>query len=311
MALVKCRECSKEISDQAPACPGCGAPMNIAVGTQASWSPPTQAPPPTPVGKPPSAPPKKTSGCLLVFVAFLLLLVMSAAIRSCSEDIAPPASPPPAAAPVPPSPEAVAQSIAALAAEMDAQTNPAQQRLTAAQRLINTYADSPEAARARGMVEALQAQVVQENLGKQWMYAESEDPMSSKTSRTASVISANRFEFGFPYGGPQNARLTLRRHPRWGNDVVLVIERGQILCSSYECPVRIRFDDDPPKTFTGTEPADNSSETVFIPGFNAFEARLKKAKKLLVEVNIFQQGTLQAEFDVEGFKAERLRETAK
>ena len=26
MALIKCRECGREISDQAPACPGCGVP---------------------------------------------------------------------------------------------------------------------------------------------------------------------------------------------------------------------------------------------------------------------------------------------
>ena len=27
MALIKCRECGKEISDRAGACPGCGAPL--------------------------------------------------------------------------------------------------------------------------------------------------------------------------------------------------------------------------------------------------------------------------------------------
>lgn len=27
MALVKCQECSREVSDQAQACPGCGAPL--------------------------------------------------------------------------------------------------------------------------------------------------------------------------------------------------------------------------------------------------------------------------------------------
>lgn len=30
MALVKCRECGKSISDQAPACPACGAPLDPA-----------------------------------------------------------------------------------------------------------------------------------------------------------------------------------------------------------------------------------------------------------------------------------------
>ena len=31
MALIKCSECGREISDKAGACPGCGAPVSIAV----------------------------------------------------------------------------------------------------------------------------------------------------------------------------------------------------------------------------------------------------------------------------------------
>ena len=31
MALIKCPECGKEISDQAPACPNCGYPMQSPV----------------------------------------------------------------------------------------------------------------------------------------------------------------------------------------------------------------------------------------------------------------------------------------
>lgn len=36
MALIKCRECSREISDKAAACPGCGAPNGASNGTNAS-----------------------------------------------------------------------------------------------------------------------------------------------------------------------------------------------------------------------------------------------------------------------------------
>lgn len=31
MALIKCSECGREISDKAEACPGCGAPVEVAV----------------------------------------------------------------------------------------------------------------------------------------------------------------------------------------------------------------------------------------------------------------------------------------
>ena len=36
MALIKCYECSKEISDKAPACPHCGAPKQEAPEEQAA-----------------------------------------------------------------------------------------------------------------------------------------------------------------------------------------------------------------------------------------------------------------------------------
>ena len=35
MALVKCGECGKEISDKAATCPGCGAPMTSAAAKKA------------------------------------------------------------------------------------------------------------------------------------------------------------------------------------------------------------------------------------------------------------------------------------
>ena len=36
MALINCPECSKEISDSAPSCPSCGAPIASAKETQAA-----------------------------------------------------------------------------------------------------------------------------------------------------------------------------------------------------------------------------------------------------------------------------------
>ncbi|MBN8427531.1 MAG: zinc ribbon domain-containing protein [Xanthomonadales bacterium] len=36
MALIKCSECGKEISDRAGACPGCGAPVNGSTATAPS-----------------------------------------------------------------------------------------------------------------------------------------------------------------------------------------------------------------------------------------------------------------------------------
>lgn len=45
MALIKCSECGREISDRAEACPGCGAPVSVTVKQEASQ----QSPVPTTV----------------------------------------------------------------------------------------------------------------------------------------------------------------------------------------------------------------------------------------------------------------------
>lgn len=45
MALIKCSECGRQISDRAEACPGCGAPVSVTVKQEASQ----QSPVPTTV----------------------------------------------------------------------------------------------------------------------------------------------------------------------------------------------------------------------------------------------------------------------
>ena len=322
MALVRCKECGREISDQAPTCPGCGAPMAVALGIPAAWvtPPPTppinQAPPtPPPVsqGPPPQyrAPPaKKTSGCATAVMIVLGLLVLMVIIGRCSrsepDTSATPNSASPSSAPEQ-TPEERQKLAANIAREMESASASPVARLGYAETLIRSHPGTPEAQHAAQLLESLKAEVAEADRGKQWSYGQSEDSMSSKTTYMASVTSENTFEFDFPYQGTQRSTLTLRRHPRWGTDVMLSIEKGQILCSSYSCPVRVRFDDGPSQTFSGNEPSDNSSEYVFIPGYASFAKKLEKAKKVKIEVNIHQHGVLVSEFDVDGFKPNKLK----
>jgi hypothetical protein len=126
--------------------------------------------------------------------------------------------------------------------------------------------------------------------------------MTGKVSAFASVQSANIVEFDFPYGGAQHGQLTLRLHPRFGNDVIFRIERGQLLCPSYEgCSVLVRFDDEAPATFSANPPADNSNETIFISNYDRFVSRLRKAKTIRVSPEVYQQGNVVFTFDVSGF----------
>lgn len=141
-----------------------------------------------------------------------------------------------------------------------------------------------------------------EPTGQQWVYDAREDKMTGGTTRHAYVLSTNTVNFGSPYSGPQHGRLVLRTDPKYGRDVMFSIERGQLLCRSYEdCEVLVRFDDGKPERFAGIGPADNSSETLFIRNYDRLLGKLRKSKVVRLSVNIYQEGAPVFEFDVSGF----------
>jgi len=118
----------------------------------------------------------------------------------------------------------------------------------------------------------------------------------------AAVQSRNTVEFDFPYSGPQRATLTFRTHPRHGKDVIFSIERGQVLCNSYEdCTILVRFDDQKAQSYSAVGAADNSTETIFIRNYSRFMSSMLKAKTVRISVEIFQQGSPVFEFDVSDF----------
>jgi hypothetical protein len=64
--------------------------------------------------------------------------------------------------------------------------------------------------------------------------------------RYASLESDKQLSFGFPYNGGSTGKLTLRISPKYGRDVILEIEKGQFLCSSFDrCAVHVKFDKRP------------------------------------------------------------------
>ena len=136
----------------------------------------------------------------------------------------------------------------------------------------------------------------------QWLYHQSADPMGKGTIYLARVSSSNTVNFDFPYSGAQHATLTLRTHPRHGKDVIFGIEKGQILCRSYEdCTVLVRFDDESPSNYSAIGAADNSTKIIFIRNYSRFLEKLLKAKRIRISVNIYQESAPVFEFDVNGF----------
>lgn len=122
------------------------------------------------------------------------------------------------------------------------------------------------------------------------------------------VRSTNTVEFGFPYSGEQHATLMLRTHPRHGKDVIFSIEKGQVLCHSYEdCTILVRFDDQKAQSYSAVGAADNSTESVFIRNYSRFVSSMQKAKTVRIAVEIYQQGAPVFEFDVSDFNAAKYK----
>lgn len=67
MALVTCRECGRQVSDQAAACPGCGAPVSVVRGPLA------------PVTR------KEASGCFNVIAVVGLVALLALVFKACSD----------------------------------------------------------------------------------------------------------------------------------------------------------------------------------------------------------------------------------
>lgn len=144
--------------------------------------------------------------------------------------------------------------------------------------------------------------------GLQWNYLQSADQMSNAVTYQATVTSTNSVDFDFPYQGAQHATLTLRSSPRLGKDIIFQIEKGQILCRSYEdCSVQVRFDEEPAANFSAGGASDNSTEFAFIRNYDRFLAKLVKAKRVRIAVAIYQEGSPVFEFDVSGFDPTKYR----
>ena len=159
-----------------------------------------------------------------------------------------------------------------------------------------------EEEKKRAEQERLRREAEQRRLGLKWNYQETDEKMGRGKIKIAFVKSLNQFEFDFPYRRLQRATLQLRIHPKYGKDVILIIERGQFLCRIRRCTVTVRFGEAKPQTFSASEPADHSTTVLFLRNYGRFVVNAKKVNKVYIEAQFYQEGTRVFEFDVSGLK---------
>jgi hypothetical protein len=132
-----------------------------------------------------------------------------------------------------------------------------------------------------------------------WSYTTSEDKMRNATTQHASITSINALNFEFPYNGGSTTDLTLRKSPKFGNDAIITISKGQFSCAS-DCTISVKFDNGKIEKYSATEPSDGTSNMLFITPYSKFVTKLKKAKHLVVEAEFYNEGVQQIEFEVSG-----------
>lgn len=125
--------------------------------------------------------------------------------------------------------------------------------------------------------------------------------MSDGVVRYAVSQSLNSHNLGFPYN-KVSAQLVLRRHPRYGDDLMLITSGGQLLCHS-PCSALLKLDGNAPFSLDAKGPADGSSQTLFLQAYRQIIDEITRAKKLRIEVLFFTAGPRIFTFDLSGFKS--------
>lgn len=136
-----------------------------------------------------------------------------------------------------------------------------------------------------------------------WSYSEYTDKITNKLVKVATLKSSNYHTFDFPYNGRTYATITIRSHPKYGKDIILEMDQGQFVCSVYsDCSVDIRFDEGAPFNVSAGEPSDNSSNVLFLRGYEKLLRKIKASKKMYISTTVYQNGSPVYEFNTEDLK---------
>lgn len=146
-----------------------------------------------------------------------------------------------------------------------------------------------------------------------WQVSYGNDEMRGTAQKFLQVTSENAVNFEFPYNGGSEMAILVRSKKvelKEGEkpeglkptEAMLMIEKGQFLCSSYnDCHISAKFDDGKIQTYPMVEAADASSDVIFFSSSSRFIKNLQSHKKVIIEAEFFQAGKKQFKFNIDGF----------
>lgn len=134
-----------------------------------------------------------------------------------------------------------------------------------------------------------------------WIYSSDVDKMTNLETKQAQLTANEELQFEFPYDGGSTATLTIIKKGA-EKFVLLSVSKGQFITHINGGSIKVKFDNNAPITFGTVQPADYSSDAIFINSESKFIKKLKSANRVIIETEFFNEGTRQIEFDTKGFK---------
>ena len=203
-----------------------------------------------------------------------LMLTSAAALCACSGGNSPAPSVPPAkaVAPAPSANEAQAAKEAALYEQMRT-SGSWDIALTLGNEVVTKFAGTPAAAQVQQTIAEVrakgEAQANQKRLARLWTYTAT---LEAGGTQYAAAIAAKN-----PLGGNAKVRLVLRRHPKWGQSVYLLLDSAKFDCRKGCATLPVSFDGGAAQRMRATilptgEPA------LFIVDGKGFIAKLEKSQ---------------------------------
>ncbi|MDR2224081.1 MAG: hypothetical protein LBE34_15300 [Flavobacteriaceae bacterium] len=133
-----------------------------------------------------------------------------------------------------------------------------------------------------------------------WSYGQEDDKMEGTTNYFATLESTNKPKFKFPYNGGATLSLTVR-NMEGKNDVYLYLDKGQIPISIYNSEsIKFKFDDGKAINYSYSSATGAMNSYAFFSKNKELITKIKAAKKIMIEVPVFDEGKVVFEFDAEG-----------
>jgi hypothetical protein len=153
---------------------------------------------------------------------------------------------------------------------------------------------------AKVIMQKSETEAYKEDIGG-WKYDTVKNKMTDAKDIFCRVQSNESLSLTAPYDGVNFGQLTVRRM-NGQIDIIISIMKGQISGGYENEYFKARFDDGKQTTFSYSEPADNSTETIFVQNKSKFLKMLTASKKVLIQIPLYQNGNQILEFNTEGLK---------